>query len=107
VNRFRSLNGITPKSYQIYVRMKWACNTIALEPGRKLESIAADAGMRTTTESSLLTALSNCQLVLYELLDYLLIPQGASTPFCDTGDAEQALPFAKPYHASRTQGINR
>ena len=54
MNRFRSLNGITPKSYQIYVRTKWAYNTIALEPGRKLESIAADAGMRTTTESSAL-----------------------------------------------------
>lgn len=57
MNRFRSLNGITPKSYQIYVRMKWACNTIALEPGRKLESIAADAGMRTTTESSALCSI--------------------------------------------------
>jgi transcriptional regulator GlxA family with amidase domain len=41
---FRKLYGTTPKTYQIRVRIEWACHAISSQPRRKLESIAADAG---------------------------------------------------------------
>jgi transcriptional regulator GlxA family with amidase domain len=41
---FPKLYHTTPKTYQIRVRIEWACNAISMQTARKLESIAAETG---------------------------------------------------------------
>jgi AraC-like DNA-binding protein len=41
---FRKLYGTLPKDFQLKVRVEWICDTIAQNPDRKIDSIAAEAG---------------------------------------------------------------
>jgi len=41
---FRRLFRVAPKTYQIRIRTQWACHALRSEPGRKIDSIAADIG---------------------------------------------------------------
>ncbi len=41
---FRKLYGTLPKDFQLKVRVDWICDTIARNPKRKIDSIAAETG---------------------------------------------------------------